>query len=349
MRRPGIHWSRLAACGALLAAALQALETNKPASAPVPPLPQSVLARFQKHHLSPVEYFRALLGMSAGERDRALANRSPADRAVLQAKLKEYEALPRPIREARLCQTELHWELTDLMKLAPADRTNRLKEVSAPYRPMVENLLQQWDNVPADTRKALLEKQNFIGLYLRMQGSPAPAQKEILDKLPPERRAHWAEEMDRWQALPEKERSDLCAQFQRFCAMSGEEKKETVSPLSDAERHAMEKALQAYDRLPPAQRTKCINSFRKFATMAPEERNQFLNNAARWEAMTMHERQLWRQLVQTLPPMPPLPPGTPPMPPMPSRIHRAGPILLPPMPPNVTAPVIIALSTNAMR
>jgi hypothetical protein len=342
MRRPGFHWSGLALWSALLAAAMPAAETNLP---PAPPAPrhQNVAAGVRLRHLSPVEYFRGLLGMSPGERERALAGKSPADRTILLAKLREYEALPRGIREARLCQTELHWELSGLMKLAPRDRTNRLQEVSPLYRPMVEGLLRQWDKVPAGLQKALLEKQSFIGVYLRMQGAPAAARQEILDTLPPERRAHWVEEMDRWQALPEKQRAQLCAQFQRFCSMSGPEQKETVVALSDAERQEMGKTLQAFDRLPPAQRAQCINSFRKFAIMAPGEQTQFLENAARWDAMTSHERQLWRELVHTLPPMPPgfpsdLPPG----------LERGMPPL-PPMPPNVTAPVIIARSTNQAR
>jgi len=338
----------LTAVGVLLAAALQALETNAPA--PPMPRPQDVTARIRKHHLSPVEFFRVLLGMSPAERERALAGRTPDDKAILLAKLQEYEALPRPIREARLCQTELHWELADLMKLAPEGRSNRLKEVSARYRPMIDDLLRQWDAVPAATQRELLEKQNFISLYLRVQGSPASGQKEMLDKLPPGRRAHWTEEMNRWQALPESERAELCAYFQRFCALSGEEQKETAGPLSDSDRQAMEKSLRAFDRLPPEQRTQCINSFRKFASMGPEERAQFLNNAARWQAMTKHQRQLWRELVQTLPAQPPLPPGLLPMPPMPPQTRRSRPAQpLPPMPPSVTAPVIIALSTNAAR
>jgi hypothetical protein len=346
MRRRGIHWSGLAAGGALLAAALLAAETNRPPSPPTLPM-----TSVQLHHLAPVEYFRGLLSMSPGDRQRELANKPPAARAILLAKLQEYEALPREIREARLCQTELHWELSGLMKLAPADRTQQLKEVSVLYRPMVENLLQQWDEVPAETQKTLLEKQNFIGLYLRMQGSPAAVQQEILDKLPPGRRAQWAGEMDRWQALPENQRAELCAQFQRFCAMDGPTQKETVAPLSDAERKEMEKAVQTFDRLPPAQRAQCINSFRKFATMTPWERTQFFKNASRWDAMTSHERQLWRELVHRLPPMPPMPQnfsaGLPPMPPMPmpQRLSfRAVP--LPPPMPNVTTPVVIAQSTK---
>ena len=348
MRRPGFHWTGLAVWSALLAAAMPAAETNLP---PFPPAPryQNVTAGVQLRHLSPVEYFRGLLGMSPGERERVLAGRSPADREILLAKLREYEALPRGIREARLCQTELHWELSSLMKLAPRDRTNRLQEVSPLYRPMVEALLRQWDKVPADLQKALLERQNFIGVYLRMQGAPAAVRQEILDKLSPERRAHWAEEMDRWQALPEKQQAELCAQFQRFCSRSGQEQKETVEALSDAERQEMEKALQAFDRLPPAQRAQCINSFGKFATMAPGERTQFLKNAARWDGMTSHERQLWRQLVHTLPPLPPLPPGFPSgLPPLPPGYEQRMPPL-PPLPPNVTAPVIVAGWTNELR
>jgi hypothetical protein len=349
MRRHGIHWSGLAVLGALLAAAMQAMETNLPPSPPAPQY-QNVTAGVRFRHLSPVAYFRGLLGMSPEERDRALAGKPPADRAILLSKLREYEALPREIREARLCQTELHWELSGLMKLAPRDRTNRLQEVSAPYRPMIEGLLRQWDGVPADLQKALLEKQSFIGVYLRMQGAPAAAQQEILDKLSPERRAHWTEEMDRWQALPENQRTELCAQFQRFCSMSGQEQKETVNAVPEAERQEMEEALRIFDRLPPAQRTQCINSFRKFATMTPAERTQFFKNAARWNTMTSHERQLWREMVHALPPMPPgFPPDMPPMPPdMPRTqpgFQKSAPPM-PPMPPSVTTPVVLARSTK---
>ena len=292
--------------------------------------------------------------MNPAERDRELAKKSPTARATLLAKLQEYEVLPRPIREARLCQTELHWELSRLMRLAPGDRANQLKEVSVLYRPMIESLLQQWDKVPADLQKSLLEKQNFISVYLRMQGSPAAVQQEILDKLPPERRAHWAEEMDRWQAMPEKQRADLCAQFQRFCAMDGQEQKEMVAVLSAADGQEMKKALQAFDLLPLAQRARFINYFRKFAIMTPVERTQFFKNAARWDAMTSHERQLWREMVHTLPsmpPMPPLPPGLLPRPPLPPGLapelpwpqrFSSGKLPMPPMPPNVTTPVIIA-------
>lgn len=348
MRRYGFHWSSLAAGTLLLAAALLAVETNQPPAMTSPTAP-NLADGVLRHHLSPVDYFRALLGMTPAERERELANKSPADRAVLRAKVREYEALPKEVREARLCQTELHWELLNLMKLAPGERAARLREVSPLYQPMVLGLLKEWDQVPAETQKALLEKQNFLSLYLRMQGSPAAVQQEILRQLPPQRRAHWVEEMGRWQALPEQERVELCARFQQFCSLDGQTQKQTVAALSDDERREMEQTLQIFDRLPPAQRTLCINSFRKFATMAPEGREQFLKNAARWDAMTSSERQLWRNLVHTLPPLPPMPgswrAALPPMPPgAPSSFPPT-----PPMPPNVTLPVIVAQSTNEFR
>src|SRR5580700_11402170 len=97
MRLPGFHWSGLAVCGALLAATLPAAETNLPPSLSAPGI-QNFKVGPKLHHLSPVEKFRALLGMSPAERERALAHKTPADKAVILAKLQEYEALPRGIR-----------------------------------------------------------------------------------------------------------------------------------------------------------------------------------------------------------------------------------------------------------
>lgn len=339
MRQIGLHWKCLTACGALAAALLAAAEIQPLPTAPAPKPGFGA----QLHHLSPVEYFRGLLSMTPAERERALASRSPSDRAAILAKVREYEALPLSIREARLCQTELHWELSQLMRMAPAARSNHLKEVSVLYRPMVEGFLREWDQVSLDSQKMLLEKQSFLETFLRMQGSPAAVQQQVLNTLPPERRIHWAEDMARWQALPEEQRADLCAEFKHFCSLSGSEQQATVKTLSETERREMERALEEFDSLPPEERARCIDSFRKFATLEPEERIQFLQNAARWDAMTGHERQLWREMVHQLPPAPPGFPKN--MPPMPPGFYSH----MPPMPPNVTAPVIVARATNDLR
>jgi predicted Fe-S protein YdhL (DUF1289 family) len=132
--------------------------------------------------------------------------------------------------------------------------------------------------------------------------------------------ARWTQELASWQKLPEAQRAELCAQFRRFFYATGDQQKETIRAMSAAERLQMEQALQAYDNLPPGLRRQCVESFSKFAAMTPEEQNQFLQNAEKWDSMTPSERQLWRKLVNELPPsppgfnralMPPMPPGWP--------------------------------------
>jgi hypothetical protein len=332
MPRHKFHWM-----GALLlTVGAQAQEAQLP-PAPPPLRYQQVADGVQLRHLSPVEYFRGLLGMSPDERARVLANKSPEDRKLILAKVKEYEALPRDIREARLRQTELRWELLELMKLSPSARAARLREISVLDLPMIQSQLRQWDEVPADAQKALLEKEGFLSVYLRLQAASPEGQAEIIASLPAPRRVHWAGELERWQALPEARRAELCGQFQRFCSLSVPQQQQTVEALSESERQEMEKALRAFNQMPPQQRAICIASFGKFATMAPEERNQFFQNAARWESMSSRERQLWRELVHNLPPMPSMPPMPPDFP-----LHY------PPFPPGAQ-PGLAAASTNQWR
>jgi hypothetical protein len=265
-------------------------------------------------HLSPVEYFRCLLGMAPDERAVILADKSPGEIKFFLDKVREYEALPRAVREARLHQTELHWHLLNLMRLEKGDRVAELRQISPLDQPMILDALAQWDDLPAATRKALLEKEDFLRTYLEWAVRSPAGRKDLLERLPPERRARWRAEWQRWQGLPEEERAALCGQFRQFFTLPEREQRQTINTFSDAEKRDMENALRAFDRLPPAERQACIVGFGKFATLTAEERNQFLRNAQRWEAMSAHERQVWRELVEQLPPMPPLPPNFPALP-----------------------------------
>jgi hypothetical protein len=303
------------AIGVICSVSAIAEETTAAGAPPAPPGYQTVTASIRLHHISPVEYFRGLLGMTPAQRDRALAGKSSEERKAILEKVREYEALPRDVREARLRQTDLHWQLIKLMRLGQTERERQMKEISPLDQPMIMGQLQQWDELPEATRKALLENEKFIQTYVEWQVSSPADQEEILKKLPPERQSYFARELKRWQALPEDQRAELCAQFRRFFVMTGQEQRQAISALSEAERQQMERALQAYTELPPAQRQHCIDSFDKFAAMDAEERAQFLQNAEKWDAMTAHDRQLWRTLVGELPPMPPAPRGMPPMPP----------------------------------
>jgi predicted Fe-S protein YdhL (DUF1289 family) len=324
MSKAAFHLASFILAGAALAAMGQGAETN----ASGPPLPphwyQKVSEGVTLQHITPVAYFRGLLGMTPAERDRVLADKSEQERKQVLAKVREYETLPRNVREERLFQTELHWYLLVLLPLDPSQRNTAFRDISPLYHAMLLHQLSEWDELPAETRKALLEKESFLRTYVNWQGHSPEAQAEVLSRLPAEQRARWAEELKRWQRMPESRRAELCGAFRQFFYLTSEERKETISALSETERRQMEQSLQTYATMPPAVQRQCLDSFSKFAQMSAEERNQFLENAAKWESMTPRERQLWRDLVNSLPPMPPgywqqrmppMPPGWSPPPP----------------------------------
>jgi hypothetical protein len=275
----------------------------------MPPMPphwyQSVPNGVTLSNLTPVAYFRGLLGMTPPERERLLAGQPAQRRTQVLAKVREYEALPREVREERMRQTDLHWYLLTLLPLDPASRKERLKEISPLYQPMLLTQLSEWDELPVQMRHALLEKESFLRTYVQWQGHSREAQADVLGQLPAGQRAAWENELNRWQRLSESRREELCQAFRQFFYSSGEERKETVQALSETERRQMEEALQSYANLPPTVQRQCVDSFSKFAEMSANDRSQFLQNAAKWEAMTASERQTWRALVNDLPPAPP--------------------------------------------
>jgi hypothetical protein len=336
MRTAALQFTIIVLLGAVLAARGNETPTNILVSLPTPPAPpwyQRVAKGVTVTNLTPVAYFRGLLGMTPAERQRLLADKSAAEREQVLAKVDEYKALPSGVREERLRQTELHWYLLALLRLEPAQRRARLKEISPLYQPMILHQLAQWDQLPADLRKALLEKESFLRTYVQWQDHSTSAREDMLGKMPAEQQERWAQELNRWQAWPESRREELCDAFRLFFCLTVEERKETAQALSEAERRQMEQALQSYANLPSALQRQCVESFSKFAEMSPQERDQFLQNAAKWETMTESERKLWRTLVNRLPPrppgpywpnLPPTPPGMP-WPPMPSQTAASGP------------------------
>jgi hypothetical protein len=349
MRPVSIPFVGVILLGAALTAWGQTLQTTNSG----PPMPprwyQHVTNGVTLNHLTPVAYFRGLLGMTPAERERVLADKSEEKRKQVLAKVREYEALPREVREARLFQTELHWRLLELLRLNPAERKARLQEISPLYLPMILAPLAHWDNLPDDMRKALLEKESFLRTYLQWQGHSAEAQAEILGRLPKEQRARWMEELNGWRVLPESRREELSRAFRQFLYLTEAEQQQTIQALSESERRQMEQALHSFANLPPAQQRQCVESFSKFAAMSAEERSQFLQNAAKWEAMAVPERQLWRTLVNKLPPMPPVPPGfyQSKLPPMPPGWHQAQ--ARPPLRTGEPAKTNLAKAPNAAK
>src|SRR5438034_38861 len=275
-----------------------ALKTQGVSPALAPPTPKS-----------PIEWFRKLLAMDQTEREKLLAGKSPQYRLGLEAKLKEFLALPADDREVRLKLLELRWYLGPLMKLSPAQRANGLAMVPEADRPLVEDRLKQWDQLPPDLQQTFLTNQMTLHYFLRLKGS-SPAQREAeLKGLTAQQRQKLEADLQYFLQLPPDQRDKMVAHFQQFFELNAKEKDKVLRVLSESERQAMEKTLLVFQKLPKDQRETCITGFRKFSNLTPAERQLFLQNAARWQDMSAQDRQAWRDLVRKMPDVPPLPPG----------------------------------------
>ena len=253
---------------------------------------------------SPVNYFRELLAMTAGERARALTNRSPEMRSRILEKVREYELFPPDERELRLRATELRWYLTPLFRVAPAERTARLAQVPEDLREIIKSRLAQWDLLPPPVQREFFENDHALHYFAHIEITNATSS--------------------------DPERQKISRQFDQFFEFTPDERRQTLGTLSESERAQMQKTLQSFEQMPVQQRRQCVKNFEKFSSMAPAERAEFLKNAERWSKMTPAERQSWRDLVAHVPEWPPLPPGAVPpnlLPPM-----------VPPAPPKVARP-----------
>jgi len=260
--------------------------TPSQAGSRIPPLPAPAV--------SPVTMFRRLLDMSRRERENYLTNRPPAIRTALRAKITEYLAMDPDARELRLRATELRWQLTPLLRLAPADRGPRLAQVPADLAPLVNSRLAEWDRLPAALQAEFLANDRtlpYFALIATTNQAPADVAAEV-------------------------RHAKIAAQFNQFFALTPDEKQKTLKTLSSVEQAQMEKTLQAFGQLPARQRMECLHAFTQFAGLSREERADFLQNAGRWAQMSPAERQTWRDLVDRVPSWPPVPANflRPPMP-----------------------------------
>ncbi len=261
---------------------------------------------------SPVDFFRQLLALSAGERDTFLTNRPPAIRKRLLAKVADYEALAPDERELRLRATELHWYLMPLLREPSDTRAERLVLVPEDLRGLVQSRLKEWSVLPPALQQEFLANERVLHYFTHVDATNSPP-------LPPGSAAHpLASENDqaRWNTLPEDEHQRMTALFGRFFELTPAEKQKTLNTLSAAERRQMEKTLQAFDQLPAAQRHQCVRAFSQLASLTPSARTEFLKNAEHWSQLPPSDRQAWRDLVTHVPQWPPMPP--PPVPPTPT-------------------------------
>jgi hypothetical protein len=267
--------------------------------------------------------------MDATGRERTLAKEPEALRDYWRTKLQEYDALAPTVRDTRLRAVQFRWELLSLMKAPPSDRVARLKAVSAGDRAFLQQRLDQWDALPASIQREILGNEITVLYFLRLQSGALADQQRTLQSFPADYRQRLEANLSQWRAVGREEREKMLECFNRFFEITGEERRRILGILPAPQRRQAEQMLHTIDPLPRPQRQQVLEGFRKFADLTPAERDQFLQNAARWEAMSAREREAWLSLVHQLPP---LPPGVEPLPPLPPDFGNP-----PPLPPGFTA------------
>jgi hypothetical protein len=276
---------------------------------PTPPEPAPSLPTPR----SPISFFRELLDMPAADREQALTNRSPEARRLILAKVHEYESLQPDQRKLRLSVTELRWYLRPLMTASPTNRLAQLAMIPANLRLQVQDRLREWDKLPPEAQKGLLDNEATISYLTEMKGMSDKQRHDILDNLSPERRELLEKGINRWAEMSDEQRRDASKQFTQFFELTAQEKEKAIKALPAPERPQVEKMMQIVGNLSPEQRSQYMTSFAKFASLSLVERQRFLQNAERWKQMSPSEKQAWRDLVRRLPP--PIPRRPPPLPP----------------------------------
>lgn len=271
---------------------------------------------------SPIAEFRGWLKQSPEQRKIALARRSPKSREMLERKIVEYSGLPADERERRLSASEMQWYLKRLIPMSGPERERALKTVPALWQPMVMERLAQWDKMPANVR----DRAATHSLVVEYLSTPANQQRAVLRSLNPQEQDLLRQRIADWKILPATQRIRMDDRLKEFFNAAPEKQAQTLSSFPVEERQIMEKTLEAFRALTREQRESCISSFAtftsRFAAMSDAARIAFIKNVERWQEMTPLERDMWREVVSTVPPMPKLPV---PEPPMPGRVSgRAG-------------------------
>jgi hypothetical protein len=144
--------------------------------AAAPPAPGSAARELPPHPKSVTDFFRQLLIATPAQQTALLAEKPAAVRSVLEKKLEEYRALPPDECEIRLRALDLRWHLTSLMLLPATNRAPALAAVPEKDRYLVADRLTRWDLLPSDLQKEVLASDTAMALLVggRLPGSTTP-------------------------------------------------------------------------------------------------------------------------------------------------------------------------------
>ena len=265
-----------------------------------PPMPQSATLPPVPKVRTPTDRFRELLAAKPEQREALLSRKTPAARALIEAKLLEFGALRPDEREIRLRLAQFQDSLRTLLPIPPSERGPLMAVVPEEDLPWIEERLAAWDLLTEAERRDVLESERRLSWFVRQAEVSSDRQRveAYMATLPPATRQLARDQMERWLALPLTERSRKAAAFSRFFDLTAAERQAALGTLSQTERLQMERALSDFAALTPDARERCVRGFQKFEALSPAEREQFLRRAERWKAMSPNDRAAWRRLVE---------------------------------------------------
>lgn len=265
-----------------------------------PPMPQSSTLPPVPKVRTPTDRFRELLAAKPEQREALLSRKTPAARALIEAKLLEFGALRPDEREIRLRLAQFQDSLRTLLPIAPSERGPLMAAVPEEDLPWIEERLVAWDLLTEAERRDVLESERRLSWFVRQAEVSSDRQRveAYMATLPPAARQLARDQMERWLAFPLTERKRKAAAFSRFFDLTAAERQAALGTLSQTERLQMERALSDFAALTPDARERCVRGFQKFEALSPAEREQFLRRAERWKAMSPNDRAAWRRLVE---------------------------------------------------
>jgi len=266
---------------------------------------------------SRIAVFRELLEMNETNRNQKLAEYSPAKRAGLEAKIKEYEALSPEQRELRLFVTELQDYLLPLMTSPATNRAAQIALLPTNFAPMIEVRLRHWDELSPEQQKNVLENKRLLQLLTEFASTTPLHKTQTLTNMTPAQRESLQQAMTNWQSLTKYQRQVITRLYQDFFDLSPAERIKTLSKLSEAERAQIQTTVSQYYELNPRARARVRKGLDRFSSLSPLEFQEFLRSAERWRTLSPSERKAWIDLVANASIQPPLPPGAQRLPSMP--------------------------------
>ena len=242
---------------------------------------------------SPVAFLTRLLEATDEERAQTLLQKSDSGRAFWKRKLREYEAMPQALREARLRTAQLHWYLALLIHSSKEARGVRLSQIPEGDRLLVKHRMEQWDALPEDLRTDILANIRVMQYFARLVSS-SPEQRAALLKTSSENPMN--EAGSSWKSLSPKRRQAMFDAYASFFKLPKIKQEAAIAKIPFPVRKQFKERWDELLKMPPNQRQRCIEAIALYAKMTNEERRLFRGNAERWRTMDEAERRFWTRL-----------------------------------------------------